>query len=433
MALKTIHPETGRAALGSLLRERSPLGPLKVMAKHLGRFFQIPLPMFHPFVVYGPEANRKVLVTERDKVLWRNTDPVTDLLRRGILIVDGEEHDNYRKLMEPALHPTRLPDYTSLMIAQTDRVSACWKDGETVDMLVQARKIALLIIMHTLFGKDVWDDLPRIWDPILKSIKYISPGLWILWRKIPRPGFRKPLRVLDEYLFEIIDERRKRRPEVLEGRKEGNDLLQHLIDAGLSDDLIRDQMLTMLIAGHDTSTALLAWTFALLGQHPELLARLVKEIDEFERSPLLDQVIKESLRLYPPIHIGNRQVAQEMDFSEGQVPAGERLFYSIYLTQRDPAIWEKAEEFCPERFANGKKTPPLSYIPFGGGPRVCIGAGFGQAEARIVIARLLQTYKFEFMHHKIHAHMGATLEPRPGVMMKVYRRISADTVGEDIK
>jgi len=234
-------------------------------------------------------------------------------------------------------------------------------------------------------------------------------------------------------LFEIIDERRKRRPEVLEGRKEGNDLLQHLIDAGLSDDLIRDQMLTMLIAGHDTSTALLAWTFALLGQHPELLARLVKEIDEFERSPLLDQVIKESLRLYPPIHIGNRQVAQEMDFSEGQVPAGERLFYSIYLTQRDPAIWENAEEFCPERFANGKKTPPLSYIPFGGGPRVCIGAGFGQSEARIVIARLLQTYKFEFMHHKIHAHMGATLEPRPGVMMKVYRRISADTFGEDIK
>jgi cytochrome P450 len=422
MALKTIHPETGRAALSSLLRERSPLGPLKVMAKHLGRFFQIPLPMFHPFVVFGPEANRKVLVTERDKVLWRNTDPVTDLLRRGVLIVDGDEHDHYRKLMEPALHPARLPDYTSLMISQTDRVSAGWKEGQTVDMLVQARKIALLIIMQTLFGKDVWDDLPRIWAPILKSIKYISPGSWILWRKIPRPGFRKPLRLLDEYLFGIIEERRRRHRDILEGQEVENDLLQHLIDAGLSDDLIRDQMLTMLIAGHDTSTALLAWTFALLGQHPELLARLVKEIDEVERPPLLDQVIKESLRLYPPIHIGNRYVAQKMDFSEGQVPAGERLFYSIYLTQRDPAIWENAEEFCPERFAHGKKTPPLSYIPFGGGPRVCIGAAFGQAEARIVISRLLQTYKFEFTHHKIHTHMGATLEPRPGVMMKITKR-----------
>jgi cytochrome P450 len=201
-----------------------------------------------------------------------------------------------------------------------------------------------------------------------------------------------------------------------------HDLLQHLIDAGLSDDLIRDQMLTMLIAGHDTSTALLAWTFALLGQHPEVLARLVQEVDRQEKSPLLDQVIKESLRLYPPIHIGNRRVAKEMEFSEGSIPAGERMFYSIYLTHRDPQVWENAEDFCPERHAHGRKTPPFSYVPFGGGPRSCIGAAFGQAEARLVITRLLQRHSFEFTHHKIHAHMGATLEPRPGVMMKVTRR-----------
>ena len=196
-------------------------------------------------------------------------------------------------------------------------------------------------------------------------------------------------------------------------------MLQHLIDAGLSDDLIRDQMLTMLIAGHDTSTALLAWTFALLGQHPDIQARLVEEINSLEKSPLLDQVIKESLRLYPPIHIGNRLVRKEMQFDEGSLPAGERLFYSIYLTHRDPAIWDRAEEFCPERFAHGRKTPPFSYVPFGGGPRACIGAAFGQAEARLVMKRLLQTFKFEFTDHKIHTHMGATLEPRPGVRMKV--------------
>jgi cytochrome P450 len=201
-----------------------------------------------------------------------------------------------------------------------------------------------------------------------------------------------------------------------------NDLLQHLIDAGLSDDVIRDQMLTMLIAGHDTSTALLAWTLALLGQHPEIHARLVQEVDTLEKPPLLDQVIKESLRLYPPIHIGNRRVAQEMEFAEGSIPAGERMFYSIYLTHRDPRIWENAEEFCPERHAHGRKTPPFSYVPFGGGPRSCIGAAFGQAEARLVMTRLLQTHTFEFTNHKIHAHMGATLEPRPGVMMKVTKR-----------
>ncbi|MBC7876767.1 MAG: cytochrome P450 [Anaerolineales bacterium] len=432
---KNISAETGRAALLALFKERSPLGPLKIMAQHVGRFFQIPLPMFKPYVVFGPESVRKVLVSEREKVLWRNTDPVTDLLDQGVLVVDGEIHSHYRKLMEPSLHPSRLPDYTEMMISQADRVSAQWRDGEIVDMLTESRKIALLIIMQTLFSKDVWNDLPKIWKPILKSIEYISPGAWILWRKIPRFGFKKPLAGLDKYLFGIITDRRRfmesasllvNSQEHPQGTRapalQKNDLLQHLIDAGLTDKVIRDQMLTMLIAGHDTSTALLAWTFALLGQHPETHKQILNELNTSGKSQLLDHVIKESLRLYPPIHIGNRLVTEEMEFTEGSVPAGERLFYSIYLTQRDPEIWENAEEFCPERFAHGKKTPPMSYIPFGGGPRVCIGAAFGQAEARVVLTWLLQNFTFEFTNHKIHTHMGATLEPRPGVMMKVTRR-----------
>lgn len=426
MSLKITSPQIGQTALRALMKEGSPLGPLTVMAKQIGRFFRIPIPGFRPFVVFGPEANRKVLVTERHKVKWRHTDPVTDLLQHGVLVTDGKEHDRYRALMEPSLHPSQLLNYTKMMIEQTDRVTSTWQDDETVDMLVESRKIALLIIMRALFSRDVWNDLPRIWGPILKAIEYISPGTWIFWRRIPRFGFRKPMQYLDNYLFGIIEERRKRCPDWrsrAEGRIEGDsDLLQHLIDAGLSNSIIRDQILTMLIAGHDTSTALLAWTFALLGQHPEVYRQLLQEIDSLDNPPLLDQVIKESLRLYPPIHIGNRRVVDEIAFHEGKVPAGERLFYSIYLTHRDPVIWENAEGFCPHRFAHGRKTPPFSYIPFGGGPRVCIGAAFGQVEARVVLARLLQTYRFEFANHKIRPHMGATLEPRPGVRMKVARR-----------
>ena len=418
MPFKNLPLRVGQSALRALITEGSPLGPLKVMAEYAGRFFQIPIPGFRPYVVFGTEANRKVLVTERDKVLWRNTDPVTGLLRHGVLITDGEEHDHYRELMESSLHPSQLSNYTQMMIEQTDRVTSTWMDGDTVDMLVESRKIALLIIMQTLFSKDAWEDLPRIWTPILKAIQYISPGVWILWRRIPRPGYRKYLEATDDYLYDIIAERRQEMTTV----HRPPDLLQHLIDAGLSDDVIRDQMLTMLIAGHDTSTALLAWTFALLGQHPDIQARLVQEVDTQEKSALLDQVIRESLRLYPPIHIGNRRLVKEMEFSEGSIPAGERMFYSIYLTHRDPKVWENAEDFCPERHAHRRKTPPFSYIPFGGGPRACIGAAFGQAEARLVIARLLKTYTFEFTNHKINAHMGATLEPRPGVRMKVTKR-----------
>ena len=414
---KAITPELGREALLAFFKTRSPLGPLKAMAKHVGRFFQIPIPGFRPYVVFGPEAARKVLVTDRNKFLWRNTDPVTDLLRRGVLVTDGEEHDHYRSLMETPFHPSQLPNYTQMMIEQTERVMSTWQDSQTVDMLVEGRKIALLIIMQTLFSKDAWDDIPHIWNPILKTIQYVSPGAWILWRKIPRLGYGKSLKAVDDYLYGIIEERRKK-------KDGGNDLLQHLIDAGLDDNTTRDQMLTMLIAGHDTSTALLAWTFALLGQHPEVYTQVAQEVDQTEgKYQLLDNVIKESLRLYPPIHIGNRRVAEDVEFAEGIVPAGERMFYSIYLTHRDPSIWENAEEFCPERFSHGRKTPPMSYIPFGGGPRACIGAAFGQAEARIVIARLLQTFTFEPLNaDQIHPYMGATLEPHPGVMMRVKRR-----------
>jgi len=309
------------------------------------------------------------------------------------------------------------------MIKQTERVTENWQDEQEIDMLVESRKVALLIIMKALFSVDAWNDLPRIWTPILKAIEYISPGAWILWRKIPRPGYRKHLRVLDEYLYEIIEERRK--------KKDGHDLLQHLIDAGLNDHTIRDQMLTMLIAGHDTSTALLAWVFALLGQHPDTHKQLVSELKSNDRPPLLDQVIKEALRLYPPIHIGNRMVAEDMQFEGGTVPAGARMFYSIYLTQRDPSIWENAEEFCPARFERGRKTPPFSYIPFGGGPRACIGAAFGQAEARLVLAYLLKNFEFTPLNaDEIHPHMGATLEPRPGVMMRVARREQRVETGE---
>ena len=410
--------EMGREVLMALVAERGLLGPLRVMFKRVGRIFQIPLFFFHPFVVAGPEAARKVLVTERHKLRWRNPDPVTDVLRRGVLVTDGPEHDRYRALMEPALTPGVLPAYTDMMLRQAERVTAGWQAGQTVDMLIECRKITILIVMETLFGVDAWDDLERIWKPILKAIEFVSPGAWIAWRNMPRPSFRKPLAELDAYLFGIIARRRHSPPR--------QDLLGHLLEAGLDDDRIRDQMLTMLIAGHDTSTALLAWSFVLLGQHPAQLARLVAGLDDAEPGThphVLDEVIKEALRLYPPIHIGNRVLAESMDFEGVNMPAGERLFYSIYLTHRDPQSWEKPDEFCPERFEHGRKQPPFAYLPFGGGPRACLGAAFGQAEARILLTYLLKTFHFEALNAAhIYAHMGATLEPRPGVKMKVSRR-----------
>ena len=428
----SISPKLGLQALLSLIREKSPLGPLHLIFKHFGYFFQISLAGFAPYVVSGPQANRQVLVTERGKLNWRNPDPVTDLLRHGLLVTDGDEHDHLRSLMDKPLSPGHLPQYVDMILHHTERVSATWQDGQTIDMLAESRKIALLIIMDALFGVDIHDDLPRLWTPILKAIEFISPGPWLLFRHLPRPGFKKHLKILDDYLYSIIAARRNLQLSTC-NLQPSTDLLQYLLNAHLPDTLIRDQMLTMLIAGHDTSTALLAWTFALLGQHPEALQQLTLELDQTigTQPPLapsgwqprlLDDVIKESLRLYPPIHLGNRFTREEMTFEGKIIPAGARLFYSIYLTQRDPAHWDNPDSFCPERFSQGRKPSPFAFIPFGGGPRACIGAAFSQAEARLVIARLLQTFTFTLTNPHIHAHMGATLEPRPGVLMKVKRR-----------
>ncbi len=242
---------------------------------------------------------------------------------------------------------------------------------------------------------------------------------------------------MDAFLYGIIRERRQALADGMAA--DASDLLSQLILApDLDDGRIRDQLLTMLIAGHDTSTALLAWTLYLLGSHPETLGRVWAEgfttlsshteaptLEELNELHLLDQVIKEALRMYPPIHVGNRHAGEDMNVCSYHVPAGTRVMYSIYLTHRDRDYWENPEQFCPARFDRQQESrrPAFAYVPFGGGPRNCIGAAFAQVEAKIVLARILQLFEIELLNgDKIFPYMGATLEPRPGVQMRIRRR-----------
>lgn len=422
--------KAGSRALQALIRHRHILAALSALHAELGDVFRLSLPGFKPVVMAGPEANRFVLTPGRDDLRWRNEgDPVVTLLRQGLLVVDGEQHDQLRQVMDPALHRTMLVDYVAAMVACTDRVTATWPEGQPRDMLVEMRRIALLILMKTMFQVDLYPDLERLWQPILKTLAYISPGPWLIWPGMPRPGYRRAIRRMDDYLLRLI---RTRRQTAIEA----NDLLGRLIAMpGMSDDLIRDQMLTMLIAGHDTGTALLAWTLYLLGAHPPVLERLRAELDSelgaqaitfksIGQLKYLDWVIKESLRLYPPIHAGMRRAAVDLTFQGFHIPAGTRILYSIYLTHRHPAYWPEPDRFDPERFSPEQNRARVAhtYVPFGGGPRNCIGAAFGLVEAKVVLTRLLQQFDVQLVHHKVQPHMGATLEPHPGVYMRVRRR-----------
>lgn len=416
-----------RQALQALLRERSVLAALDVFHTALGDIFRIPLPGFNPVMLVGPEANRFVLVEQRDDLRWRSeADPVTRLLQHGVLVVDGETHDDLRRQMNPALHRRALEGYVQAMWQCTDSVIDAWADGAQVDMLVEMRRIALLILMKTLFSVDFEQDIERLWQPILKSLKYISPGPWVVWRGVPRPGYQTALRELDAYLFEIITRRRQ--------QPEGDDLLGMLIESGLTDALIRDQLLTMIIAGHDTSTALLSWALYRLSLHPEVQQQARDEVaavlgtDEPDIAHAgelryLDQVMNETLRLYPPIHLGSRVAATTLEFGGYVIPEGTRVLYSIYLSHRDPRYWQDPAAFLPERFApeQARRQAPYTFVPFGGGPRNCIGTAFAQVEVKVVLARILQKYALTFNGGRVRLQMGATLEPRPGVRVTVRR------------
>jgi cytochrome P450 len=413
-----------------MVRHRSPLAALELFHHELGDVFRINLPGFRPIMLVGPEAARFVLVTERDQFKWRaEGEPVTRLLRHGVLVEDGEAHDRLRRLMTPALHRRMLGGYVALMGQAVDEVSQGWAAGCPYDMLVEMRRVALLILMRGLFRVDFSRDMAHLWPAILKILAYISPGAWLVWRDIPRPSYKQALRQMDIYLYQIIQARRK-------AVGAADDLLGLLVSTpGMPDGLIRDQLLTMLIAGHDTSTALLAWTLYLLGEHREVMVRAQTEVDEvlgsapptldaLARLTYLEQVIQETLRLYPPIHLSMRTAATELEFQGYGIPAGSRVLFSIYLTQRHPAYWPNPAQFEPDRFGVGqhKARPHYVYLPFGGGPRNCIGLAFAQVEVKVVLARLLQRFSFRREAGQVHAHMGATLEPRPHVWMGVQPR-----------
>jgi cytochrome P450 len=418
-----------RYALRMWRREGHILGAFEAMHDALGDIFALPLPGFRSVVMVGPEANRFLLTNERDKVRWRAaSDPVTHLLRQGMLVTDGALHDDLRAVMTPALHRSLFDGFAQTMRRSVDGVSGHWHEGSVVDLLDEMRRIALLTLMEALFAEDIGPHIQTLWCDILRSIRYISPGPWLIWTDMPRLGYRRARERLDAYLYQLIALRRTQ-------PAGGNDLLGKLIAARMNDELIRDQMLTMFIAGHDTSTALLAWSLYLLTIHPDVLKRVQAEIDTVIGSQApeygharqlryLDCVIKETLRLYPPIHLGSRIAAEDLTFGEFNISAGTRVLYSIYLTHRDKKYWPNAAVFDPDRFLpeQGSSRPSYTYLPFGGGPRNCIGAAFAQVEAKIVLARLLQRYQFRLVRGKVRPRMRATLEPNPGIFVEVHRR-----------
>jgi len=440
----------GLPILGSLQAfNRERLGFLLEMAREYGDVVHYRLLNYAVYQLNHPDYVQAVLVEQAGAVEKNDLDKAifNQSLGHGILSSEGEFHRAQRKLMQPAFHSKRIEAYGQVMTDYTERMLTRWTEGQTLDVHHAMTHLTMQIVSKTLYDADVGDEADGIGAAIdvLNRIGgeefqqgYVLPQ-WIPTSK--NRQIKRAVRQLDGLMMPIIEQRRS------SGEDKG-DLLSMLLisqdeDTGgrMTDRQVRDEAVTLFVAGHETTSNLLAWTWYLLAQHPTIEAQLHAELDSVlkGRTPTMrdlgtlqftDWVIKEALRLYPPAWILNgRKPMQAIHVGGYTIPAGSLIFMSPYVLQRDPRYFDDAETFQPQRWADGleKRIPRYAYFPFGGGPRVCIGNQFALMEARLVLATIAQRYRLALSGGAVvEPDALITLRPKNGIMMRVMAREKAE-------
>lgn len=396
-----------------------------------------------PYTVYfinHPDLIRDVLVVNADKFIkGRALQRSKSLLGNGLLTSEGEVHLRQRRMIQPAFHRNRIAGYTRSMTFYAEQMSDGWTDGETLDIDQEMMRLTLQIVAKTLFGTDVEDadEVGEALTTIVEMFNLLLLPFSEVLEKFPFPHsirLRRARKTLDSIIFKIIDERRST------GEDTG-DLLSMLLAARDEDDgkamsktQVRDEALTLFLAGHETTANALTWTWYLLSQNPEAEARLHAElksalggrtptIDDIPRLKYTEHVLAESMRLYPPAWGIGRQSIADHDLAGYAIPAGSTVLMSPAILHRDARFWENADEFSPDRWEaqNVKEAGSRNiYFPFGGGIRRCIGESFAWAEGILLIATLAGKWKMQLdPGQKIAARPLITLRPKCGMRMKV--------------
>jgi cytochrome P450 len=390
---------------------RNPLGLLLDLYERRGPVFSIRVLHANNVFVLGPEANHFVLVSGAKHFGWRDGGfgDLIPLLGDGLLTIDGEFHRTSRKTMLPAFHRERIAGYRTTMEEEARRALAGRYDGELLDVYAWARALALRVAMRALFGFDPnagrgANDAARDFE---RALSFYGEDYWLQVLRGPRtPDARltSARRRLDELVYAEIARRRA-------SGTRGEDVLSLLMDTELSDRHVRDQVMTLLFAGHDTTTATVSFLFWELARRPDW--------DD------LDSALDETLRLYPPAWIGPRRSLSSFELHGHHVPAGVPVNYSSWASHRLPDVWEDPHEFRPERFLPGEreKIPRGAYVPFGGGSRICLGMRFGQLEIGIIAAAIRERFTLERLPgHELEIRQTPTLGPRGGLPMRVRTR-----------
>ncbi len=430
-----------------LALRRNPLEFLEGLARDYGDVARFRLGPVFVYLVNDPELIRTVLVTRADAYhKGRALERARRLLGQGLLTSEDSVHLRQRRLMQPAFHRERISGYGETMVRYAERAAERWKAGETLDVHREMVGLTLAIVGKTLFDADVEEEADEIGGALTEVMELFQRLLMVpfgeLLEKLPLPStrrFEKARGRLDATIARLIAERRK-------NPRDRRDLLTLLIlaqdtegDGGcMSDVQLRDEAMTIFLAGHETTANALTWTWHLLAQNPEAEARLHEELDRVlgGRPPAVDDlprlrytemVLSESMRLYPPAWIVGRRAIVEQDLAGYRIPAGSILLLSQWITQRDARFFPDPLRFDPWRFTPEAVAarPKFSYFPFGGGPRICIGEGFAWMEGVLVLATIASRWRLTTREGSPSSTRPAaliTLRPKGGLPMRIEPR-----------
>jgi cytochrome P450 len=436
-----IQPERSQAAPGP--RRYPVLGMLPHLRKGSHEFFlrtalehggvaQLGRP--DRLLITHPDAIRHVLVdNQRNYIKGKHTERLRILIGNGLPVADGESWLQQRRLMQPAFHRQRLAAWTTDITDLTAGMLDQWRfrSYRPFDVAAEMRRLTQQIIVKLLFGAEIGvfeaETIGRAFTRITEYINYREVNM------LPQQAQH----LLDRFVHGIIEERRANASD------DGADLISMLLaaqdeetGAGMSDQQLYDEVRTIFFGGYDTTANALAWVWYLLAQHPTVEHRLQHELDtvlggriptyqDLPKLTYLRMVIEETLRIYPPAWVTVRTVVADDQISGYQVPAGAKVVISPYVTHRLPAFWEQPATFAPDRFTpeQSGERHRYAYIPFGAGPRLCIGSNLAMLEAQLIVATVAQKYRLSLVPgHAVHLYPGIILRPRHGISIRLNAR-----------
>jgi cytochrome P450 len=445
--LSTLPAPAGHGIAGNLID----LGndPLAFLSKcrDYGDIVPLRLGLTTSCVLTNPDYIEQVLKDRDTYIKSRGFRVLKTLLGNGLLTADGESWFWQRRLAQPMFHQKRIDNYGNIMVAYTDRMLQSWHDGETHDIHADMMRLTLEIVMKCIFNADVdTGEAQAIADALDVAMNWFESKRrqnFLVWEWFPRPEnvrYHQAIAKMDAAIYNLIAARRQQ-------TEETHDLLSMLMSARdeetgqqMDDKLLRDEVATLMLAGHETTANALSWTLMLLAQHPESRKKLAAElqqvlqgrlpsIEDLGKLTYTNQVVKESMRLYPPVAIFGREAARDTTIGDYEIPQGTVVTISQWVMHRHPQYFANPDAFEPERWTENfeKQLPRGVYIPFGDGPRVCIGKGFAQMEAVLLLATISQRFELDLEPgFEIVPQPSITLRPATGIRVQL-KQIVAPT------